>query len=1026
MVAGVEPSYSAGGLFLRFSLFVAAIALMTLSASKARAADDPKLLWKSIETPHFRITYYSTEDEVAEHVATLAEAIYRRLAPAVETQTCIAGSIFSVPRCGSPQDRANDGGPFTEILLTDQTDSANGSATALPYNAIRLNVTAPDDMSPLGDVDDWYLELVTHEYTHILHTDHIRGIPALINAVLGKTLAPNQMQPRWLLEGLAIFEESTRTSGGRLRSSMWNMFMRADVLEHNEATIDVFSNTPRRWPQGNIWYLYGSFFMKWIAETYGEQAIRAMIDDYGWQLVPFGINRSIRRATGHTYEELYVAWMDSLRRVFGDQAEEIRARGLREGFRLTHGGNTVEHPRWIPRESWPEHAGDLTYYVDDGHTLPGYWALPLVRDVDGRIVGAREGSRELLIRGAGVGGLSFMPDGASVFSTQDVYNNLLLFDDMFELPPHEKSQTGFESNRVRWTDGWRALDPSISPDGQRVAFTVNHRGTVSLMMADLAPSEKRADAHRVVNPRQLVPNARFDQAFTPRWAPDGRHLAYSSWQRGGYRDVRVVDTADGSFTEVTHDRAIDGDPVFSADGRWLFFHSDRSGVMNIYASEVATGRLRQVTNVVNGAYQPEPSPDGKWLAYVGYTHDGYDVFVMPLDESQWLDPEPYVDTRGDLPVEPPPAAVVPRPYNPLLTFLPRAYSAQLTPGNFGEASILTVSGGDIAGLHSFTANLTTEWERPEIEGSIGYTYSRLPFDVGLSVARQITPQTNYQLGTKTIPWVQETTYASSAISYSIPSAFDVHSFDLSYTIGRSAGTLPLPSGSLNPYDTPHRPTLGTIGTVHLGWGYSNAVSYLWSVGNESGMDASVSLDLADRSLASDSSGYAATFNLATYLPMPWLRHHVLALHGGGGTSGGNAGGNGTYYIGGYVDLPLINVVRNVLIQGGIELRGYPVVGESGSSYALFNGEYRFPILNVDRGASTLPFFLQRISGAAFVDYGSAFQDANTARFKTGAGGELWFDMTLGYTLGFTFRVGYAKGLASGGIDKTYFVAAVPF
>ncbi len=1013
-------------MFLRFLLVLSLAASLWLGASSAYASGDPKLLWKSIETAHFRVTYYSTEDEVAQHVATLAEAIYQRLAPAVETSTCIARSIFDVARCGSPQDRARDGGPFTDILLTDQTDGANGSATALPYNAIRLNVTAPDDMSPLGDVDDWYLELVTHEYTHILHTDHIRGIAAIVNAVLGKTYAPNQMQPRWLLEGLAVFEESTRTSGGRLRSSMWNMFMRADVLEKNEATLDIFSNTPRRWPQGNLYYLYGSFFMKWIAETYGEQAIRAMIDDYAWQVLPYAVNRSIRRATGHNYEELYVSWMESLRGIFGAQAAAIRDRGLREGFRLTHTGNTVEHPRWIPEGTWPEHAGDLAYYVDDGHTLPGYWALPLTRDVDGRIVGARESARDLLIRGNGVGAISFMPDGTAVFSTQAVHKNLFLFDDLFELPAHEKSTTGFEGSRTRWTDGWRALDPSLSPDGRRVAFTVNHRGTTELMTADVVASDKTAGAHAVSNPRELVASSRFDQAFTPRWAPDGRHIAYSSWQRGGYRDVRIVDATDGSFTEVTHDRAIDGDPVFSADGRWLFFHSDRTGVTNVYAYEVATGRLRQVTNVVNGAYQPEPSPDGKWLAYVGYTHDGFDLFVMPLDESQWLEPLPYVDTRGEPPPEPPPTPAVVRPYNPWSTLLPRAYSFQTTPGNFGQATIVSVAGGDITGAHSFGASLTTEWERPELEGSLSYVYSRLPFDMGLSLSRQLTPQTNYQLGSNTIPYAQETTYASSSIGYSLSSAFDVHSFALSYTIGRSAGTLPLPAGQLNPYDTPHRPTLGTIGTVHLGWGYSNAISYLWSVGNESGLEVGASFDLADPLLASDTSGYAASFSLATYLSMPWLRHHVLALHGAGGTSGGNAAGRGPYYIGGFIDLPTINVVRNVLIQGGIELRGYPVVEEAGANYALFNGEYRFPIVNVDRGASTLPFFLQRISGAAFVDYGSAFQDTTSAKFKTGAGGELWFDMTLGYTLAFTFRTGYAKGLASGGIDKTYFVAAVPF
>ncbi|MGH7269587.1 MAG: BamA/TamA family outer membrane protein, partial [Polyangiaceae bacterium] len=276
----------------RVALFIAVVVSCLAHVREVRAAGNPKLLWQSIETAHFRISYYSTEEAVAQHVATLAEAIYARLVPVVGWAP-------------------SDGGK-TEVLLTDQTDSANGSATALPYNAVRLYVTAPDDMSPLGDVDDWYVELLTHEYTHILHTDHIEGLPALVNRILGKTLAPNQAQPHWLLEGLAVFEESAETSGGRLRSSMWNMWMRADVLENNVATLDVFSNIPRRWPQGNIWYLYGSFFMQWIADTYGEQAIRAMIDDYGRQIIPYAINRSIRRATGRTFEQLYHAWIDSM------------------------------------------------------------------------------------------------------------------------------------------------------------------------------------------------------------------------------------------------------------------------------------------------------------------------------------------------------------------------------------------------------------------------------------------------------------------------------------------------------------------------------------------------------------------------------------------------------------------------------------------------------------------------------------------------------------------------------------------
>ena len=132
--------------------------------------------------------------------------------------------------------------------------------------ALFFLVTAPEDNSPLGDVDDWYLELVTHEYTHVLHTDNIRGIPALVNAVIGKTISPNQIQPRWILEGLGVFEESSKTSGGRLRSSLWDMWMRTDVLEDNVATIDQISSITRRWPQGNLFYLYGSSFVDWIAK----------------------------------------------------------------------------------------------------------------------------------------------------------------------------------------------------------------------------------------------------------------------------------------------------------------------------------------------------------------------------------------------------------------------------------------------------------------------------------------------------------------------------------------------------------------------------------------------------------------------------------------------------------------------------------------------------------------------------------------------------------------------------------------
>jgi hypothetical protein len=976
-------------------ILVAVAALLWVAPS--RAADDPDLVWHSIETPHFRITYYSGEVEIAQHIADLGEAIHERLTPAIGW---------------APGER-------TEIVLTDQTDSANGSATALPYNAIRLFVTAPDDLSPLGDYDDWYQELVTHEYTHILHMDHIHGIPAIVNALVGKSLAPNQVNPRWLLEGLAVFEESTRTSGGRLRSSQWNMWMRADILENNVAPLDVFSSTPRRWPQGNIWYLYGSFFMLWMAETYGEDAIRRMIDDYGGQPIPYGMNRSVRRATGLTFEQMYPSFIATLSREYRAQAEAIRARGLREGLQLTHGGNSAEHPRWVPGNAWSDHAGNLLYFRDDGHELAGLYAIPLIRDPSGRVTGSREKDRELLIRTNGESTATFEPDGSVVFSSVDITNNLFSFYDLFELKAGIKSPNGMEARRSRLSTGYRAFDPDVSPDGRRVTFTVNHRGTTYLEIADLTPNG-------LANTRTLVPSDRFDQAFTPRWSPDNRHVAYSSWTRGGYRDIRIVDTRDGSFVMITHDRAIDADPVYSPDGKTLYFSSDRTAVMNVYAFDVESGDLKQVTNVINGAYQADVSPDGKTLLYLGYTCQGFDIFAISLERSQWLDALPFVEDRPAPPPDPPHRAFTTHPYNPLNTLLPRNYTGSVGPGNFGYQATVTAMGADISGHHQIDLSLTSALQRADFQPSVSYTYGGLPVDLTFSAFRVVNPQPGYSIGSYQPAAIQEQTGLETGLQYSMNRAFDSQAFSLTYTFKRVAGNQPFPVNGADPYATPTIPVTGLNAIFHLGWSYSNAEGYLWSIGDEKGFSVGVGVDVADKAIGSEFSGYDATMNFATYLQMPWLQHHVLALHASAGISGGSFFDEPLFFVGGFVDQPIVNTVLNSLEQGGFALRGYPVGAEAGSDYALFNAEYRFPILNVDRGLSTLPLFFNRITGTAFVDYGSAFNDAATAEFKTGTGAELWLELTFGYTLDFLFRAGYARGWASEGFDKLYFVAAAPF
>ena len=235
------------------------------SFSGAAHAGDPYVRWFTLTTPHYRVHFHEGLEAIAQKAATVAEDVYERLGVELASQ---------------PTTR-------TEIVVTDMTDDANGFAFAVPYATVRLYASAPDDMSSLGDYDDWVTALVTHELTHILHMTNVSGIPNVVNHVLGPTLVPNQEQPNWLLEGLAVATESEHTTGGRLRSTQFDMMLRADVLAGNVATLDEFSHAPRRWPGAALWYLYGGKFIEWIASIYGPDVYGAVATDYGAQLVPY-------------------------------------------------------------------------------------------------------------------------------------------------------------------------------------------------------------------------------------------------------------------------------------------------------------------------------------------------------------------------------------------------------------------------------------------------------------------------------------------------------------------------------------------------------------------------------------------------------------------------------------------------------------------------------------------------------------------------------------------------------------------
>src|SRR6478736_3606802 len=933
-------------------------------AARARAGD-PYLRWYTVVTPHFRVHYHGGLEDIAQRTANSLESVYQRL----------------VPQMGwAPKQ-------VTEVVITDDTDSANGSASTLPYNVVRLFATAPDDMSPLDDYDNWINELVTHEYTHILQIDNTSGLPAVGNAILGKTYAPNQAQPRWILEGLAVVMESEHTSAGRLRSSQFDMFLRADVLDQRLAPLDQISNPARRWPGGNLWYLYGANFIGWIVDTYGPGTYAAVAADYGASVIPWGINRAIRRVTGRTYEDLYEGWHAYLEGKYAAQKQAVLTRGLREGRRLTHRGFTAATPVFMPK-CGQNQAERVVYARDDGHTTPGFYAIdPDAEDPDE--------TAELVVRSGGHG-LAVDRDCSIYFDNTAPSNRLYYFGDLFRQPPNTRSPKGTERNRQRLTVGVRASAPDVSPDGRWLTYVTNRAGTSTLRIAPINAE------HGLEAERALVPSADAEQAYTPRFSPDGLRVAYSAWTRGGYRDIRVADVQSVLFYEVTHDRAIDQQPVWAPDGKTLYFVSDRTGIANVYAYELGSQKLSQVTNVLTGAYMPTISADGRRMVYVGYTSHGFDLYELPLDSSAFL-PAP------DAPNE---------EYNPLPTLRPHAWTVAYGQGTFGNTFTLTTQGSDAIGRHAFDATLTIlTSENSEIGASVNYSYNRLPFAFRAGVFRSAAPRNDYRYGNDAIFTTEHLTGATTGVSWAAPGEFDSQGVALSYTIANFSRDLPVGTRA-DPYSlVPYTPDRGYIGSLRVGYSYSNVQGTTYGIGGEKGFAFGLSLDEAAEALGSESTLTAVGGFATAYQLMPWSRHHVLALSLSGGTSTGSYVRRGLYATGGFVDESLYDSYNGVIRQSAFVLRGYAPGQFIGTSYNLLNLEYRFPLLYADRGLSTLPVFLRTLSAIFFFDYGGAYNQIDPKdpfqQFHGSVGGELWVDAVTAYFMTTNLRVGIAHPLDDG-------------
>ena len=1075
---------------------------------------DPGLEWQVLESPHFSVYFFMAPNnqQLAQQIADIAEEAYYK----VNAQL------------GSPDKHHHL--QKIAIIMEDFSDYALGFASPFPHRVIRISLTGPTAKSFDMKFISWLKMVITHEYTHLAHFEMTAGPTTTLRALFGQILAPNALQPMWSIEGLAVYNETKFTTGGRGIDSRYDMYLRMAALEEQFNTLDQINGYYlTSWPDGTAPYIYGQSLIHFIAQKYGEEKVIAMSEIF-CEYPYLGFNHAVKKAIGLSLEELYQTWKDYLKEKYQLQSQKILSqKKLTPSRQLTKYNYWVDYPRWIsshapasaPAPASSEDEKDkIAVRVSTPHSYPSIQivdplnlssSLPLTVRSDKNL------SQPLIKRVYGSGSsFDITADGSKViYAKLDDYEQFYKFYDLYLFDLETEKET-------RLSEGLRARDPSWSPDpdpkNPQIVAVINQSGTNNLALINLHSSTPTLTPNSSINENQSTykPITKEDityltdfqdgtQIFQPSWSPKGDRIAFSVW-RQGYQDIYILNLEPNNLRNnnlkpnlkpkpnpnpsnidtpalqpIFQDKSIDLSPCWSPDGKYLFFSSDRTGIYNIFAFSLSDKKLYQVTNVLGGAFQPAISPDGTQLAFISYHTTGYELHLMevkpnlkpnsnqnskinskpnsnlnPYDPNQWTEVEiefaepaiiimaeqpfnkdlnTFSNSKNNYPTH---------PYHPFTSFWPPTYwipAAQITENDLEIGFSTELK--DVLGFHSLPLSVTYGLLNNNLNYNFNYyNYSYLPIlNLYLSGNAVLASQTQTQ--TSTSWWEEGKTGVNIFFPFKGQTASTTNSrsyrqiFSLGYQYEKLSTTETNDSDTLSPSNNTNPQK---ISSLKLGYSYSDAEKYGFSISPELGNSFSLTYEHADKALGGDYTFDKLLFDGRKFIPLPFpSSHQVLALRLVAGTSSSSileSSLDKEYFkLGGNYSADNLSNTDTTTFS----LRGYKPGTLKGNNLLLTSLEYRFPLANIEHSLKlgSLSIFLERLSGALFIDIGNTWESSSNSSasnnsitlntnttneedeinsiwqdFKYSIGAELKADFNYQYDSPFTLRLGAVKALTA--------------
>ncbi len=173
-----------------------------------------------------------------------------------------------------------------------------------------------------------------------------------------------------------------------------------------------------------------------------------------------------------------------------------------------------------------------------------------------------------------------------------------------------------------------SIQPAISPDGSKVAFTSYVRGNPGIFVFSVDPVRDL----RFYNQRGASVTA------TPSFTPDGKQLVFMS-SSGGCCQIYIANLDGSNMRPITASSAINAEPkVNPKTGAEIAFVSGRSGPQQIYRMNMDGADVERLSDGTGEASNPAWHPDGQTLAYAwtrGFATGAFNIFLMDVASRQY-------------------------------------------------------------------------------------------------------------------------------------------------------------------------------------------------------------------------------------------------------------------------------------------------------------------------------------------------------------------------------------------------------